>query len=110
MKAIKDQYDPHGLRAIGCRSLKDDGAVAYTEYFGIMVGQDAKKDKRTGPTDTFRSFSEMRRDMAPFIETEDFRDAVAKSSTTFDQAKKSYQPVTASCAACHEVFRVEEDK
>jgi beta-galactosidase len=78
MKDVKDKYDPHGGRYLGCRSIKDQEAANVTEYFGIMVGEDPAKDNRKSPTDEFRSFSEVRRDQAPFIETEDFRDEAAR--------------------------------
>jgi beta-galactosidase len=59
MVDIRKELDPHGGRTMGCRSLKDPGAIAVTEWFGTMLGQpyDAKM-----------------RDQAPLIETEDFRD------------------------------------
>jgi cytochrome c556 len=41
--------------------------------------------------------------------TEEFKVVMAKPSTTFEQAKKSFAPVTASCASCHTAFKVEED-
>ena len=41
--------------------------------------------------------------------TEGFRDTVAKTGTTQDQAKKAFGAVNTSCSACHSVFRVEED-
>jgi beta-galactosidase len=62
MKQMVDtrmQYDPHGGRVVGCRSLRDPGAVAATEYFGVMLG---------GP------YTNQDRDKAPLVETEDFRD------------------------------------
>jgi beta-galactosidase len=63
MVALRKEYDPHGGRVMGCRSLRDPGAVAATEWFGTMLGRpnDAKM-----------------RDQAPLIETEDFRDEGAR--------------------------------
>jgi beta-galactosidase len=78
MLAIKKQWDPSGLRFMGCRSLNDPGAAAVTEYFGIMIGEDPEKDKRVSPTDIFRTYSEVRRDQAPYLEAEDFRDEAAR--------------------------------
>jgi len=43
------------------------------EYFGVMVGQDAQTDRITGDG-YFRGYAIARRDRAPLIETEDFRD------------------------------------
>ena len=42
--------------------------------------------------------------------SEKFEKVVAKTGTTFQQAKDSYKPVAKSCADCHAVFRVDEDK
>jgi beta-galactosidase len=78
MLDLKKQWDPTGGRFVGCRSLNDPGAAAMTEYFGIMIGEDPGKDKRVGPADIFRSYSEQRRDQAPFLEAEDFRDEAAR--------------------------------
>jgi beta-galactosidase len=78
MLDLKKQWDPNGLRFMGCRSLNDPAAAALTEYFGIMIGEDPAKDSRKGPTDVFRSYSDERRDKAPFLEAEDFRDEAAR--------------------------------
>jgi beta-galactosidase len=43
-----------------------------------MVGQDRRTDELQGPTAMFRAYSAERRDRAPFIETEDFRDEAAR--------------------------------
>jgi len=59
MVDLRKEYDPHGGRVVGCRSLRDAGAVAAAEYFGVMLG---------GP------YTDQDRDQAPMIETEDFRD------------------------------------
>ena len=59
MVDTRKKWDPNGGRVVGCRSLRDPGAVAVTEYFGVMLG---------GP------YSDGNRDQAPMIETEDFRD------------------------------------
>ena len=63
MVDLRKELDPHGGRIMGCRSLRDPGAVAATEYFGAMLG---------GP------YSDQARDRAPMIETEDFRDEAAR--------------------------------
>ena len=78
MQDLRKQWDPNGGRAIGCRDIKDDAAVPFTEYFGIMIGQDDAKDHRKTAQDVFRSFSEDRRDKAPYLEAEDFRDEAAR--------------------------------
>jgi beta-galactosidase len=78
MVDLKAKWDPEGGRVIGCRTLNDPAATPVAEYFGVMIGQDAAKDKRRGRDDLFRAYSDQRRDRAPFIETEDFRDEAAR--------------------------------
>jgi beta-galactosidase len=78
MVDLKQQWDPSGMRAIGCRTLNDPGATPIAEYFGVMIGQDPRIDKLKGPDEMFRAYSAERRDRAPLIETEDFRDEAAR--------------------------------
>ena len=59
MVDLRREFDPHGGRIMGCRSLTDPVATAVTEWFGTMLG---------GP------YNAQVRDKAPLIETEDFRD------------------------------------
>jgi beta-galactosidase len=63
MVALRKEFDPNGGRVVGCRSLRDPGAVTATEYFGVMLG---------GP------YTDDDRKKAPLIETEDFRDEGAR--------------------------------
>ncbi len=78
MVELRKQWDANGGRAMGCRTLNEPSATPVAEYFGVMIGQDDQKDHRTGATDLFRAYSDERRDRAPFIETEDFRDEAAR--------------------------------
>ena len=78
MVDLRKQFDPNGGRVVGCRTLNDAGATPTAEYFGVMIGQDKRTDALTNPTEQFRAFSLERRDRAPFIETEDFRDEAAR--------------------------------
>jgi beta-galactosidase len=82
MLAIKKQYDFDGGRAMGGRGNgspeTNNPTTPIAEYFGVMIGQDTKTDQLTGPTDMFRAYSAERRDKAPLIETEDFRDEGAR--------------------------------
>lgn len=78
MVALRRQWDPHGGRVMGTRH-GDDSRTAATineicEYYGIMIGQDRRTDRLSSPSDIFRGYSGERRDRAPLIETEDFRD------------------------------------
>jgi beta-galactosidase len=91
MVDIRKQLDPSGGRIMGCRSLpatqttinnpadNDPGGgvdqnLQVAEWFGVMVGQDRRTDTLANDKAMFRSFSRERRDVAPIIETEDFRD------------------------------------
>ncbi|HWB86658.1 MAG TPA: DUF4982 domain-containing protein [Bryobacteraceae bacterium] len=82
MVALREQWDPHGGRVIGARG--NDNVAANTaitpiaEYFGVMIGQAPQTDQLSGPSAMFRGYSADRRDRAPLIETEDFRDEGAR--------------------------------
>ena len=82
MVALKKQWDPEGGRVMGSRGNGDDAANTATtpiaEYYGVMIGQDPKTDALATPTAMFRAYSGERRDRAPIIETEDFRDEGAR--------------------------------
>jgi beta-galactosidase len=82
MVELKKQWDPEGGRVIGSRGNGDDAANAavtgIAEYYGVMIGQDPKTDQLQGSTAMFRAYSAERRDRAPIIETEDFRDEGAR--------------------------------
>jgi beta-galactosidase len=82
MVALRKQWDPDGGRVMGARG--NDNAAANTattpiaEFFGVMIGQDPRTDALVGPAAMFRGYSAERRDRAPLIETEDFRDEGAR--------------------------------
>ena len=78
MVDLRKQWDPNGGRTMGCRTLNDEAATPIAEYFGVMIGQDPRTDALTNRTELFRAYSAERRDRAPFIETEDFRDEAAR--------------------------------
>lgn len=78
MVDLKAKWDPNGGRVIGCRTLNDPATTPIAEYFGVMVGQDARTDQLKSHTAMFRAYSDERRDRAPLIETEDFRDEAAR--------------------------------
>jgi beta-galactosidase len=82
MVALRKQWDPNGGRVMGSRG-NDNNAVntastPIAEYYGVMIGQDVHDTKRVTPTDMFRAYSDERRNRAPLIETEDFRDEAAR--------------------------------
>ncbi len=78
MVDLRKELDPAGGRAMGCRTLESPGATPLAEYFGVMIGQDPRTDALPGYTNLFRAYSAERRDRAPLIETEDFRDEAAR--------------------------------
>jgi beta-galactosidase len=75
---LQKQYDPNGGRVVGCRTLNQESATPIAGYFGVMIGQDRRTDELTNRTAMFRAYSAERRDRAPLIETEDFRDEAAR--------------------------------
>jgi beta-galactosidase len=78
MVDLKSKWDPNGGRAMGCRSLHETASNAIAEYFGVMVGEDRRIEELKSPEDLFRAYSAQRRDRAPLIEAEDFRDEAAR--------------------------------
>ncbi len=77
MVALRKQWDPSGGRVMGTRDndLADanKALTPYCEYYGVMIGQAPQTDRVAGD-DIFRGYSIARRDRAPLVETEDFRD------------------------------------
>jgi beta-galactosidase len=67
---------------VGTRGNSDGAAntalTPVSEYYGVMIGQDRRTDRVTGPNDIFRGYSVARRDRAPLLEAEDFRDEAAR--------------------------------
>jgi beta-galactosidase len=82
MVALRKQYDPNGGRVTGSRgnaSVDLNTAVTpIAEYYGVMLAQDPRTDELINRTDMFRAYSIERRDRAPLIECEDFRDEGAR--------------------------------
>jgi len=82
MVELRKKWDPEGGRVIGTRGNGDDPAntaiTSVAEYYGVMIGQDPRADALTGQDAIFRGYSAARRDRAPLIETEDFRDEGAR--------------------------------
>jgi len=78
MVELQKQWDPNGGRVMGCRTLNDASCTPLAGYFGVMIGQDPRTDALRDPAEMFRAYSAERRDRAPLIETEDFRDEAAR--------------------------------
>jgi beta-galactosidase len=80
--ALRKQWDPNGGRVAGTRDNDTPGPnnaiTPIAEYYGVMIGQDRRTDAITAPGQIFRGYSVDRRDRAPLIETEDFRDEAAR--------------------------------
>jgi beta-galactosidase len=78
MVELREELDPHGGRAMGCRTLNEPAATPIAEYFGVMIGQDRRTDALKDRAAMFRAYSAERRDLVPIIETEDFREEAAR--------------------------------
>jgi beta-galactosidase len=82
MVALRKRWDPHGMRAMGYRGNSDNAAnqalTRIAEYYGVMIGQDPRTDRVVKPGQMFRAYSVGRRNRAPLIECEDFRDEAAR--------------------------------
>jgi beta-galactosidase len=78
MVDLRRELDPNGGRVSGCRTLEDQASTPVAEYFGVMMAQDKRADTLNGYTNLFRAYSAERRDRAPLIEAEDFRDEAAR--------------------------------
>jgi beta-galactosidase len=82
MVVLRKEWDPNGGRAVGTRGNSDDRAnsalTPVSEYYGVMMPQDRRLDHATNPTAMFRGFSIERRDRAPIVEAEDFREEAAR--------------------------------
>jgi beta-galactosidase len=82
MVDLRKQWDPNGGRVVGVRDNDETNLnIAVTpiaEYYGVMIGQDKRTDNICKPGQIFRGYSVERRDRAPLIEAEDFRDEAAR--------------------------------
>ena len=80
MVALRKEFDPNGGRVMGARdgALDNRTLSSVQEYFGVMMPQDRRLDSMTNPAAIFRGFSMERRDRAPIVEAEDFREEAAR--------------------------------
>lgn len=82
MVALRKELDPHGGRAMGARdndqSELNKLLTPMSEWYGVMIGQAPQTDRIAGD-DIFRGYSISRRDKAPLVETEDFRDEAGRN-------------------------------
>src|ERR1035438_4766469 len=76
------QICPGGDRVMGARGNDNvelnTATTPIAEFYGVMIGQDPRTDQLNTPTAMFRGYSAQRRDRAPLIETEDFREEGAR--------------------------------
>jgi beta-galactosidase len=79
---LRKQWDPSGGRVAGTRDNDspdlNNAITPIAEYYGVMVAQDRRTDAINAPGEFFRGYSVERRDRAPLIEAEDFRDEAAR--------------------------------
>ena len=82
MVAMRKELDPHGGRVMGTRDNdlpeENNALTPISEWYGIMIGQVPQTDEITGDN-IFRGYSISRRNKAPLIETEDFRDEAGRN-------------------------------
>jgi beta-galactosidase len=82
MVELRKQLDPHGGRVMGSRdndqSELNKLLTPMSEWFGVMVAQAPQTDQVAGD-DIFRGYAIARRDKAPLVETEDFRDEAGRN-------------------------------
>jgi beta-galactosidase len=82
MVALRKQWDPNGGRVIGTRGNDvadlNNALTPLSEFYGVMISQDPRSDAILTPGKIFRGYSVDRRDRAPLIETEDFREEAAR--------------------------------
>jgi beta-galactosidase len=82
MVALRKELDPNGGRVMGTRDNDQADAnkalTPMSEYYGVMIGQAPQTDLVTGDG-IFRGYSIARRDKAPLIESEDFRDEAGRN-------------------------------
>ncbi len=75
--ALRKQWDPTGGRVMGTRDNDvvdaNKALTPVSEYYEVMMGQAPGVEHIAGD-DIFRGFSIARRDRAPLLEAEDFRD------------------------------------
>jgi beta-galactosidase len=77
MVDLRKQWDPDGGRAMGARgdanTAINTATTPIAEYYGVMMAQDRGVETLNGPKAMFRAYSAERRDRAPIIESEDYR-------------------------------------
>ena len=100
MVALRKELDPHGGRVMGTRDNDQADAnkalTPMSEYYGVMIGQAPQTDQ-VGGGDIFRGYSIARRDKAPLIETEDFRDEAGRNIwDDFSPPHFGFKPKTGS--------------
>lgn len=76
----------------------------------IELGKKSREMKESAEKQK-KPFAEWQKLTDDFLKkTEEFKTLVSESGTTQDAAKKSFAQVGATCTACHNVFRVEDEK
>jgi beta-galactosidase len=82
MVSLRKQWDSRGGRVIGTRdndlAEANKALTPVCEWYGVMIGQAPQTDKITG-NEIFRGYSIARRNKAPLLEMEDFRDEAGRN-------------------------------
>ena len=89
---------------------KDQKKIATAATDLAKLGKDSREFK--GPAEKQKkSQAEWTKLVDDLVKkSEELADVAGKPSLTFEQAKKSYTAVKATCTNCHNVFRVDEEK
>ena len=99
----------NSIKTIAAWKKDSKSAVKGAEEI-IKLGKEARKDK--GPSEkqkkTYDEWTKLMDDMIKAAE--DFTVIAKNPATTQVQAKDAFKPLDKSCASCHTVFRVDEDK
>jgi len=98
--AMRKELDPHGGRVVGCRDNDlpepNQALTPVSEYFGVMIAQVPRVETVRGD-ELYRGYSVTRRDKAPLIETEDFRDEAGRNVwDSYSPPHFGFTPVTAA--------------
>ena len=81
MVELRKQWDPDGGRVMGAAATTTCDQYRrhpIEEYYGVMIGQDTRCRRPDAPTGHVPRLLRRRRDRAPLVEAEDFRDEGAR--------------------------------
>ncbi|HTB62989.1 MAG TPA: DUF4982 domain-containing protein [Opitutales bacterium] len=110
MVALRKELDAGGMRVMGSRdndtAAANNALTPMSEFYGVMIGQAPQTDAITEPGQIFRGYSVERRDKAPLIETEDFRDEAARGIwDDFSPPSMGFHPINLGVANTGDTYR-----